>query len=295
MYYYCLTTLFAVTNGCIISIAFSSLLAKNIEEDDDGGVDIELLCPKSYGKLSVLPSGTIQCVPNDSNITRYERFSLIDTEDILINDAMVQRTFLDQILSTFDSLVPNNVIQSFAVANIISIIVIGLVFGVAMTHIMSTHEEYRNTVPVVKSNDGSQRSNGDTRNHMDDSNNEHRNSPRIFTPGAVFDFCREMSLICNLIIRWIVKLAPYCIAFLIAGSLSQAGRIFGIVIISSGNLIYLLKSVGIYCISAFFGMCIHLTISLPFLFYYYTGENPYHWIFSCRRALLVALSTASSV
>jgi hypothetical protein len=85
-------------------------------------------------------------------------------------------------------------------------------------------------------------------------------NPMIFTPGAVFDFCREMSLICNLIIQWIIKLAPYCIAFLIAGSLSQAGSLLPspssllfspdppllYPLVSTGNLIYLLKSVGIY-------------------------------------------------
>jgi Na+/H+-dicarboxylate symporter len=53
--------------------------------------------------------------------------------------------------------------------------------------------------------------------------------------------------------------------------------------------------VGIYCLSAFVGIILHLTVSLPSLFYFYTGENPYHWIYSCRRALLVALSTSSSV
>ncbi len=64
---------------------------------------------------------------------------------------------------------------------------------------------------------------------------------------------------------------------------------------NSGNLIYLLKSVGIYCISAFCGICFHLLITLPSVFFLFTRENPYSWIYSCRRALLVALSTSSSV
>lgn len=213
LYFYTLTTFFAVITGCLISVAFSPLLSKNIEENDDEGVDIELLCPKSFGKLSLLPSGSIQCVPNDSNVTRYDRFSLIDSEDRLVNDAMVQRTFLDQILSTFESLVPNNVIQSFAVANIISIIVIGMVFGIGMSHIMSDEQNGGNSNQPA-SNDG-----GTKANNNDGSTNEQRK----FSPRIVFDFCREMSLICSLIIRWIVKLAPYGIAFLIAGSLSQAG------------------------------------------------------------------------
>jgi hypothetical protein len=241
LYFYFISTLLAVTNGCLMSISFSSLLSSNKNDDDDGGVGIELLCPKSYGKLSVLSSGIIQCLTNDddsttnasSNITHYDRFSLIDKQDLLVNDAMIQRTFLDQMLSTFESLVPSNVIQSFAVANIISIIIIGLVFGVAMTHLMNNHnhehdlkEDQRNTIPVLKpttTGGGGGVGNFIKTNDLEEANEPRPSSPRPFNPGAVFDFCREMSLICNLIIQWIVRLAPYCIAFLIAGSLSQAG------------------------------------------------------------------------
>jgi Na+/H+-dicarboxylate symporter len=227
LYFYFLSTLMAVTNGCLISVAFSSLLSSKSNDDDDGGVGIELLCPKSYGKLSVLTSGIIQCLPNEddenssSNITRYNRFHLLDKEDLLINDAFPPRTFLDQMLSTFDSLVPSNVIQSFAVANIISIIIIGLVFGIAMTHLLNTHEEERRrTIALLKQGSGFRQGGSDLEESDERSMAP---TPRPMNPGAVFDFCREMSLICNLIIQWIVKLAPYCIAFLIAGSLSQAG------------------------------------------------------------------------
>ena len=62
-----------------------------------------------------------------------------------------------------------------------------------------------------------------------------------------------------------------------------------------GNIVGLLKSVGIYCISAFCGIFLHLTITLPLVFFLFTHENPYLWIYSCRKALLVAVSTSSSV
>lgn len=226
-----------------MAIAFSSLLSKQSDDDDDGsyiihiisliffiifdllfllgGVKIELLCPKSFGKLSVLSSGTLQCIESDSNITRYQHFSLIDSDNYLINDAPLQRTLLEQILSIFDSLVPNNVVQSFAVANIISVIAVAIAFGFAMSHVLKMFEENRNTVPTLKQS---------AINQQNQSENNHRGSlessmSRSFHPGMVFDFCKEMSLICNLIIQWIVLLAPYCIAFLVAGSLSNAGFI----------------------------------------------------------------------
>lgn len=62
-----------------------------------------------------------------------------------------------------------------------------------------------------------------------------------------------------------------------------------------GNLISLIQNVGVYCMAALCGITIHLTITLPSIFYFYTRENPYEWIYSCRKAVLVALSTSSSV
>lgn len=100
----------------------------------------------------------------------------------------------------------------------------------------------------------------------------------------VLKFCIEMSNLCNTIIRWIISTAPFCMGFLIAGSLAQAG-----------SLLDLLQNVGVYVASCMVGMFIHTVIVLPSLLYYYTKLNPYTHIYSCRKALLVALSTASSV
>jgi hypothetical protein len=44
-------------------------------------------------------------------------------------------------------------------------------------------------------------------------------------PNQVLEICKELTVISNLIIMWIVDLAPYCIAFLIAGSLAEAGTL----------------------------------------------------------------------
>ena len=100
----------------------------------------------------------------------------------------------------------------------------------------------------------------------------------------VLKFCVEMSNLSNTIIRWIVSMAPLCMGFLIAASLADAG-----------SLLDLLRNVGIYLMSCFVGMIIHAGIVLPALMYYFTGLNPYSYIFRCRKALLVAVSTASSV
>ena len=40
----------------------------------------------------------------------------------------------------------------------------------------------------------------------------------------VLELFKELTVLSNLIIMWIVELAPFCIAFLIAGSLAEAGE-----------------------------------------------------------------------
>lgn len=79
---YLLTTVLAVLNGIIISNLFASLFSAKNDEDDDGialdrtalllmcfldvdGVDVELVCPKSYGKVTVDISGIVKCIPTE--------------------------------------------------------------------------------------------------------------------------------------------------------------------------------------------------------------------------------------
>ena len=106
------------------------------------------------------------------------------------------------------------------------------------------------------------------------------------TPSAqiILQFCMEMSNLSNTIIGWIVSIAPLCMGFLIARSLAEAG-----------SLLDLLRNVGVYVAACLFGMFIHSTLVLPALLYYFTGLNPYWHIYSCRKALLVSFSTASSI
>ncbi|CAE7585200.1 SLC1A6, partial [Symbiodinium microadriaticum] len=99
----------------------------------------------------------------------------------------------------------------------------------------------------------------------------------------VLELFKELTVLSNLIIMWIVDLAPFCIAFLIAGSLAEAG-----------NLIALMRSVAVYVLATLTGIFIHICVTLPLVFFLYTGDNPYEWLSSCQKAMLVALSTSSS-
>lgn len=101
---------------------------------------------------------------------------------------------------------------------------------------------------------------------------------------SVLQFCKEMSDVTNVIIERIIILAPFCIGFLIANSLASAG-----------NMIDLLQTVGIYVLSVMTGLFVHVFVTLPCMFYYFTGgENPYSWLGMIRQPIVVALSTASS-
>eukprot|EP00602_Paraphysomonas_sp_CaronLab_P008734 CAMPEP_0185035952 /NCGR_PEP_ID=MMETSP1103-20130426/28164_1 /TAXON_ID=36769 /ORGANISM="Paraphysomonas bandaiensis, Strain Caron Lab Isolate" /LENGTH=544 /DNA_ID=CAMNT_0027573271 /DNA_START=85 /DNA_END=1719 /DNA_ORIENTATION=- len=300
--FYLLTTVAAVMNGIAMANIFASLFTSDSDEDDDDGVDVEFKCPKGFGKITVDSSGNVLCMPTDStasyNIShKYQEFSLQDEENLLINTAIVERTLLDQVLSTAYSLVPSNFTESFAGPNIISVIVIAMVMGMAMVHIgVDLDTEGKGVGPAASPELELDESDSDIdqgvelqlkRNPSTDSIPKRRNSNEFSTKAhsvsEVLELFKECTVIANLIIKWIVELAPYCIAFLIAGSLAEAG-----------NLVSLMRSVGVYVAATFVGIVIHVGITLPTIFFIYTRENPYQWMFACRRAMLVALSTASS-
>ena len=62
-----------------------------------------------------------------------------------------------------------------------------------------------------------------------------------------------------------------------------------------GNVIDLLRTVGVYVISVILGISLHVLLTLPAIFYWYTdGLNPYTWLLLIKQPLIVAFSTASS-
>jgi hypothetical protein len=73
-----ITTLLAVLNGIVISNIYSSLFTSIKGDEDDGssialhllslkssldGVQVGLICPKSFGKLTVDSTGNVICLP----------------------------------------------------------------------------------------------------------------------------------------------------------------------------------------------------------------------------------------
>lgn len=60
-------------------------------------------------------------------------------------------------------------------------------------------------------------------------------------------------------------------------------------------MIDLLRTVGVYVISVILGILLHVLITLPLIYYWYTdGLNPYSWLYLMKQPLIVAFSTASS-
>ena len=62
----------------------------------------------------------------------YQNFQLQDKDDQLVNGVVLETNLVDQLLSTFYSLVPNNMTESFAIPNIISVIIIAFALGGAL-------------------------------------------------------------------------------------------------------------------------------------------------------------------
>ena len=171
--------------------------------------------------------------------------------------------------------------KSFGLPNIISVIVIAFVLAAAILHLNEEAAEnekadLNDKAPLLSNN----KSSSDDNTSSDDllQPKERRTAQRMY------GLCQELTWISNVVIGWIIGYAPICVGFLVALSLATAG-----------GLLELLESVGVYCLSTIFGLFVHITLSLPAMYYYFTGENPYVYLYECRQAPLVAFSTASSV
>lgn len=215
--------------------------------------------------------------------------------------------------------------QSFSVPNVISVITIALIVGGAISYLndwkdnhMSSDDELLSPIDMdgiemkptskkkrhrtrsssetigesnfdihngVKSQDISQPCDQNTRAHCSVKKVKYKDEyDEMPTAQVLLQFCMEMSNLSNTVVGWVVSLAPLCMGFLIARSLAEAG-----------SLLDLMRNVGVYVAACLTGMLIHVTIVMPALLYYFTGLNPYRHLYNCRKAILVAFSTASSI
>mmetsp|Transcript_26628 Transcript_26628/g.45017 ORF Transcript_26628/g.45017 Transcript_26628/m.45017 type:complete len:398 (+) Transcript_26628:66-1259(+) len=244
---------------------------------------------------------------------------------MLVNGALNEQRVVDQVVGTFESIFPRNAVESFSVPNVISVITIALMVGGAISYLndwkdnhMSDDDELLAPIdmggiemkPTSKKKRSRTRSSSESTRGGDVGNpievKSHKNSffndqgPRANStalaakskdefdemPSAqvLLQFCMEMSNLSNTVVGWVVSLAPLCMGFLIARSLAEAG-----------SLLDLMRNVGVYVAACLTGMFIHVAIVMPALLYYFTGINPYRHMYNCRKAILVAFSTASSI
>lgn len=259
IYYYTISTLLAVGEGIAFANAFSFLFNSDEgDSDDDDGVEVNMVCPESYGTMTVEKDGSIMCIQKDAvaafNLTsEYQNFYLQDKDDHLVNGVVLKTTLVQQLLATLFSIVPSNFTQAFAIPNIISVIIISFCLGAALVQAQKNAQSK-------------------------DKNVNKSGSENVLT------FMKEMANVSNLIIAYVVQFTPWCIGFLIANSLA-----------STGSIVDLVESVGVYMCAAITGIMFHCLVVLPAMFYYVTnGENPYVWARYIKRPLVMAFSTESS-
>merc|ERR1712183_988541 len=85
-------------------------------------------------------------------------------------------------------------------------------------------------------------------------------------------------------ISLIIYSVPVGVASLIAGCIYNM----------EGDLMATFTKVGVYFFTVLLGILIHMTITLPSIFYFSTKKNPYQFIYGLKRALMTGFGTASS-
>lgn len=259
IYYYTVSTLLAVGEGIMFANIFSFLFNSDEGEgDDDDGVEVGMVCPSDYGMMTVETDGSIMCIHKDA----VAAFNLTSEH----------QTFFLQ--DKDDKLVNGVLLSTTLVQQILStthsIVPNNMTQAFAIPNIISVIViSFCLGAALVQANV--------------DANSKDRNVNKIGGERVLL-FIKEMANVSNIIISYIVQFTPYCIGFLIANSLA-----------STGNIVDLIESVGIYMTAAICGIMFHCLIVLPAMFYYVTeGENPYIWAKAIERPLIVAFSTESS-
>jgi len=96
----------------------------------------------------------------------------------------------------------------------------------------------------------------------------------------------ELDLVLNKLTGWIVKTAPAGIFALIAYKVGSLG--------GAAAILPVLSSLGKYALTVIAGLAIHGFLTLPALYWLFTGENPYKLLVKVKEALITAFATASS-
>ncbi|XP_055347540.1 putative sodium-dependent excitatory amino acid transporter glt-4 isoform X2 [Paramacrobiotus metropolitanus] len=97
------------------------------------------------------------------------------------------------------------------------------------------------------------------------------------------DFFRSLNCVITVIVRWIMRLAPIGICFLVAGQLLKVT-----------NLPMEFAQLGMYMLTVLCGLCIHAFVVLPLVCFVITRQNPYRIILGGLRAYATGFGTASS-
>lgn len=85
-------------------------------------------------------------------------------------------------------------------------------------------------------------------------------------------------------IQIIINFVPIGVCSLIAGCIYEM----------DGDVSLTFQKIGLYVMTVLIGLLIHWFLILPLIYYFFRRENPYHFIFGLKRALLTAFGTSSS-
>ena len=259
IYYYTISTLLAVAEGILFANLFSFLFNSDEgDSEDDDGVEVGMVCPDNFGMMTVESDGSIMCIHEDA----VAAFNLTSEHQTFFLQDKDDKLVNGVLLST--TLVQQILSTAF------SLVPSNMTQAFAIPNIISVIIiSFCLGAALVQANV--------------DSRSKERNVNKI-GGDRVLAFIKEMANVSNIIIAYIVQFTPYCIGFLIANSLA-----------STGNIVDLIESVGIYMCAAISGIMFHCLVVLPGMFYYVTeGEDPYEWAKYIKRPLVVAFSTESS-
>ncbi|KAG7398903.1 hypothetical protein PHYBOEH_010121 [Phytophthora boehmeriae] len=200
MSYFALCSLVSSGVGVVFGVLFSSFFIQQMKRDTSK-VTTDLLMRCWNGQLlSMVTSGRLSCVEDTNTTESFGRLTLNDTQsyfDSSDNDYS-DLDVSEQLFSIINEIVPENMIGAFSSASTMGVITLAIFFGVA---VVMSHDRTRQQLAAGGGPAGTTKRDIDV-NHL-------------------LLLINHGGLLCQLMINSVVKLIPFAIVSMIAGSMAK--------------------------------------------------------------------------
>ncbi|KAF0720450.1 Aste57867_294 [Aphanomyces stellatus] len=253
MAYFLATKVFAVSTGLAMAFAFRRLFTNHSLPNTTPLATMYLKCGQngnSTGYMTVSDNGSVTCQYKTLQEMNFSSFIMKDTNNVFLKysdaNAIPQTTFAQAVIQLTNDIVPDNMVRAMVSTNILSVAMFAILFGAAVC-----------------------------KNYRQNSTGTH----------YVMDILRQLNFVCEMLVEWLLFLAPVGVCSLIAGAASTG---------EPDAPKYFIDNTGYFIMAYVVSIFVYSGIILPLFLYLSTKINPFKYLMAMVPAQIFAFSCSSS-